>query len=380
MKERRETKIKSKRETEITPKEVLSQGEIAEERRETEITPKEVLSQEEVDLLLRSLRGGKIPIREEKEVGEEEKEKSPRYDFRKVGRFISKMRLPSLEVIHRRFANDARSILSAALQKIIDISMVSVSVGEFGSFLDNIPLPASFVVVSLNPLRGLSVWALEGPLVLSIIDILLGGMGKPVKAEGREFTRIEQRLLRRILLTLLKVYQHSWEPILRIEPEIVRLENHPQFVMIVPEADLVVSTRYDIDLGTVTGKMYIAIPYSTLEPIRTQLQTGYQPSGLGIDRKWLERLINRLSECPVSVRVELGRARITLRELLNLKKGDLIKLNTAPDEPSALVYIQDVPKYVGIPGVINEATAVMVTKVIKTEEEAREEILRRILV
>jgi Flagellar motor switch protein len=94
----------------------------------------------------------------------------------------------------------------------------------------------------------------------------------------------------------------------------------------------------------------------------------------------LERLINRLSECPVSVRVELGRARITLRELLNLKTGDLIKLNTAPDEPSALVYIQDVPKYVGIPGVINEATAVMVTKVIKTEEEAREEILRRILV
>jgi hypothetical protein len=76
MKERRETKIKSKRETEITPKEVLSQGEIAEERRETEITPKEVLSQEEVDLLLRSLRGGKIPIKEEKEVGEREREKS----------------------------------------------------------------------------------------------------------------------------------------------------------------------------------------------------------------------------------------------------------------------------------------------------------------
>jgi flagellar motor switch protein FliM len=58
----------------------------------------------------------------------------------------------------------------------------------------------------------------------------------------------------------------------------------------------------------------------------------------------------------------------------------LIKLNTAPDEPSALVYIQNVPKYVGIPGVVNETTAVMVTKVIKTEEEAREEILRRILV
>ncbi len=345
-----------------------------------EVAPAQLLSQEEVDALLRSLRGGQIPLTvpgegESKEVAE----KYPRYDFRKVGRFISKMRLPSLEVVHRRFATEARSILSAALQKIIDVGMIDVTVGEFGSFIDNIPLPSSFVVISLKPLRGFALIVIEGPLVLSMIDILLGGVGRPLKAEGREFTRIEQRLLRRVISTLLKVYQSSWEPIIRLEPEIVRLESHPQFAMIIPETDLVVSTRYELDLGMVTGKMYIGIPYSILEPIKGQLQSRYQPSGLEIDEKWMERLIKRLSECPVSLRVELGRARITLRELLALKEGDVLKLNAEPDQPSALVYVQDVPKYVGLPGILNESKAIMVTKVIRNEEEAREEVLRRIV-
>jgi flagellar motor switch protein FliM len=349
-------------------------------KKEEEVAPAQLLSQEEVDALLRSLKGGEIPLTvpEEKE-RKGVAEKYPRYDFRKVGRFISKMRLPSLEVVHRRFATEARSILSAALQKIIDVGMIDVTVGEFGSFIDNVPLPASFVVISLKPLRGFALIVIDGPLVLSMIDILLGGIGRPLKAEGRELTRIEQRLLRRVISTLLKVYQSSWDPIIHLEPEIVRIESHPQFAMIVPETDLIVSTRYDLDLGMVTGRMYIGIPYSILEPIKDQLQSRYQPSGLEIDEKWLERLIKRLSECPVSVIAELGRARITLRELLALKEGDVLKLNAEPDQPSALVYVQGVPKYVGLPGILNESKAVMVTKVIRTEEEAREEVLRRIV-
>ncbi len=369
------------KEVEKKEEEVGAKEEREGKKQKVEVTePQPILSQDEVDALIRSLRGGELVLEKKEKEGEvSEVDRYPRYDFRKVGRFISKMRLPSLEVIHRRFATDARSILSSALQKIIDVSMTDVTVGEFGNFIDNVPLPALFVVISLKPLRGFCLWVFEAPVVMAMIDILLGGEGRAIKAEGREFTRIEQRLVRKIVSTIIKSYQTAWEPITELKPEIVRIESHPQFVSIVPETDLVVYTRYDVDLGMVSGRMYIAIPYSILEPIKTQLQSAYQPTSLELDRKWVERLIMRLKECPVGARVELGRAKITLRELINFKKGDVIRLNTSPEEESAVVHVQNIPKYKGIPGKSGNSKAVFITRSIKTEDEMRDEILRKLI-
>lgn len=372
-------KIKEKREAEEEEEEKEGEKEEGEEERRKVEDQGPLLSQEEVDSLLRSLRGGEIKI-EAKAEEERPKDRYPRYDFRKVGRFISKMRLPSLEVIHRRFATDSRSILSVALQKLIDVSMVDTSVIEFKDFMDNVPLPAVFTVISMKPLRGFCVWAFDATVAVVMVDILLGGVGKPKKAEGREFTRIEQRLIRRVINTMLKPYQEAWEPVIKLHPEIVRIESHPQFVSIVPESDLVVSTRYTIDMGMISGRMYMAIPYAILEPIKSQIQSAYQPTTLEVDKSWIERIVTRIKECPASIRVEIGKAKLTLRELLNLKAGDTLRLNTSPDEDCAIVFVQDVPKFKGIPGRSSDVKSVLITKLIKEEEEMREEILKKLIV
>jgi flagellar motor switch protein FliM len=135
-----------------------------------------------------------------------------------------------------------------------------------------------------------------------------------------------------------------------------------------------------MDLGMVTGKMYVGIPYAMLEPIRSLLQAGYQPANLEADRRWVERLIERIKEAPVTIRVELGKAKITLRELLELKKGDVIKLNAEPDEDSAIVFVQDIPKFKGILGKYGESKAVMITKKVETEKDVREEFLKKIII
>lgn len=367
----------TKKEKEREKEEEEKKKEEEEEKKKAELDQGPVLSQEEVDALLRSLRGGEIKLEPKEEVAED---KYQRYDFRRVGRFISKMRLPSLEVIHRRFSTDARSMLSIALQRIIDISMIDTSVTEFGNFMDSVPLPAVFAVISMRPLRGFCVWAFDATIATVMIDILLGGMGRPKKAEGKEFTRIEQRLIRRVINTMLKPYQDAWEPVIKLQPEISRIESHPQFVSIVPESDLVVSVRYSIDMGTVSGRMYQAIPYAILEPIKSQIQSAYQPTTLEIDRSWIERMISRLKECPVRLRVEMGKAKLTLRELLQLKSGDVLRLNSSYDEDCAIVFVEDVPKFKGIPGKSGDVKAVLITKNIEKEEDVREEVLKKLIV
>jgi len=51
-----------------------------------------------------------------------------------------------------------------------------------------------------------------------------------------------------------------------------RSEMDPQFAAIATPDDMVIATRFMIDLQNVSGTMTICIPYSTLEPIRDKLK------------------------------------------------------------------------------------------------------------
>jgi flagellar motor switch protein FliM len=73
----------------------------------------------------------------------------------------------------------------------------------FGDFCRSIPLPASFNLFKMEPLRGVSMIVWTGPWCL-LCRPFLGGRGeKHVKLEGRNFTPIELRIIEKIVKGLL---------------------------------------------------------------------------------------------------------------------------------------------------------------------------------
>ena len=78
---------------------------------------KEVLSQEEVDELLKAIRGGQVPVEQDKEKEEEREQKYKKYDFKKLERYVSKIQLPALNIIHGRFAGILMTNLGVLLRK-----------------------------------------------------------------------------------------------------------------------------------------------------------------------------------------------------------------------------------------------------------------------
>ena len=342
---------------------------------------KEILSQEEIDALLKGIEAGKVPIAPEKpaeEVTGTKERKVEKFSFSAARRMVSKMKFPAFEVIHQRFASNSRTTLSAALQRVMDLTVTSVDIMEFHWFLDNVPVPAAYSLISLKPLRGLLIIVFEAKLVYSIVDLLLGGFGRtPPKIEGREFTKIEQRLLRKVVELMIKDYERSWHPIFKVTSELVRMETHPQFVSIVPPNDLIAVVNLEMDLGESVGKVWIGMPYAMIEPIRGQLQAAYQPMRLEVDSEWISRLLERLEEVPVEVTAEIGRAKIKGEEVLALKVGDVIKLNTSADEDSTCIYIQGVPKFKALPGKLGEMKGVQITGKLESKEDIRKVVWRR---
>ena len=78
------------------------------------------------------------------------------------------------------------------------------------------------------------------------------------------------------------------------------------------------------------------------------------------------RLTTRLGVAEVDLRAVLGRTRSSVRTIIDLKVGDVIRLSTVPDEPLT-VLVSGVPKFKGMPVVQHGNMAVKITDAGKPE-------------
>jgi flagellar motor switch protein FliM len=316
----------------------------------------EVLSQEEVDALLRGIGGGDIDV--ETDAGGEPGG-TVLYDFANQDRVI-RGRMPTLEIVHDRFARNLQGAITNSLRRAVDVSMIQSDMAKFGDFMRGLPLPTSLHLFKMEPLRGYGLMVLEGKLVFAFVDAFFGGNGvSHVKMEGRDFTVIEQRLIRKVVDMALTEYERSWRSVEPLKITNVRSEVNPQFVNIVPPSDVVVTVKLEMEFEETTGIISFCIPYSTLEPIKDRLRAGFQNETVSQDSGWLERLQAQLGDVEVEVGVTLGGTEITGRDMLRLKEGDVIVLDQDSDHPAEIT-VENIPKLLGRVGVHKGKRAVQV--------------------
>ncbi len=324
----------------------------------------EVLSQEEIDALLKGVSGGEIETETE---AADVDEGIISYDLANQEKII-RGRMPTLEIVNQRFSRDFRTTMSSMLRKLVDVSPLSVDTIKFGDFLKSLPVPSSLHLFKMEPLRGYSLCAMDSKLVFALIDIFFGGDGASIlKVEGRDFTPIEDRMIRRVIIEALDDYQRSWEPVHKLTFEYVRSEMNPQFVTIVPPSDIVITTVFELEIEDTTGTLTICIPYSNIEPIRSKLYAGFQTERLEVDSNWIRRLKKLITTLEIEMRVKLSEKELTVEEILNLKEGDIISFNQDIDEPLT-AEIEEIPKYKVIPGIIKSNKAVKIKNLIHNEE------------
>ena len=332
-----------------------------------------VLSQNEVDALLKGISGGDFDM--EGDDGDDfgDEEIIP-YDLTSQDRII-RGRMPTLEIIHDRFVRMFRLTLSSALRKVVDISVRSTELIKFGEFLKTLPVPSSLNLFRMSPLRGNAIMVLETRLVFTLIDLFFGGTGElEVKAEGRDFSAIEQRMIRRVVISALEDLQASWRPVFPVQITYTRSEVNPQFVAIVPHSEVVVVVTFDVEMGRAPMSVTLCIPYSMIEPIRAKLNAGFQSDQNEVDTTWLNRFRTNLNSAKVEVGVELGRADISVRNFLNLKSGDIVSLDQEVDKPLS-VTVEGKTKFKGFQGSFKGHQALKISELVYEPPQVDEILL-----
>ena len=311
-----------------------------------------VLAQDEVDALLRGLSGGEIES--ETEAPEDDSGIVP-FDLANQDRII-RGRMPVLEIVNDRFARLCTNALSNAVRKRVELNPISIDMTKFGEFMRSLPVPTSINIFKMDPLRGNAIMVVDSRLVFALVENVFGGSGSQPKVEGREFTRIEQAVVDKIVKIALDNMEESWRPVHDVKLELVRSEINPQFAAIVPPSDVVVVITFEVELDTALGSMVICLPYATIEPIRSKLHASFQTERLEVDHAWVARLKERLMETPVEMKVLFGRTTITGNQLLRMQVGDVLVLDTDQEDLLPCT-VAGVRRYQGICGTVKAMKA-----------------------
>jgi flagellar motor switch protein FliM len=324
----------------------------------------QVLSQSEVDALLAAVSEGEVAATSPSggAGGPADDRVVVVYDLTSQDRII-RGRLPQLDVIYEKFMRAFRVSLSSALRKIASINHASTDFLKFGEFVNTLPMPTCMSVLRFNALRGSALLVIESKLAYALVDSFFGGDDRPyTKIEGKDFTPIELSIVRKVVELAIEDLENAWASVEKIDASFVRTEVNPQFVGIVPPTDVVIASTFDIELENATGTITIVIPYSTIEPIKQKLSTGFQVESDQTDKKlWTAVLQEQLLETKVDVRVELGQTEITVRDLMKLKPGDVITLDQEANGEFD-VEIEDVCKFKGYYGISHGSVAIQVTR------------------
>ena len=321
-----------------------------------------VLSQEEVDALLQGVASDDVAGEKDDEE-EYDPEEIVSFDLTAQDRII-RGRMPTLEIIHDRFVRLFRLTLSNALRRVVDINVRSTELIKFGEFIKTLPVPTSMNLFRMTPLRGNAMMVFETRLVFTLVEMFFGGGGDAeTKTETRDFTEIESRMIKRVIISGLEDLQTSWRPVFPAQVNYVRSEVNPQFVSIVPHSEIVVVVTFDIEIGRAPMSIIVCVPYSMIEPIRTRLNAGFQSEQDEKDNTWSNRFKQNLQKVDVELIAKLGEMNISVRDFLNLQKNDVLYLEHETKTPIS-IEVNGVKKFTGFQGAYKGHKAINIDELI----------------
>jgi len=294
----------------------------------------QILSQDEIDALLKGISEGEIET--QKEVSVEEHVETKSFDFIQYTRG-KKERLPALDFIYDRFSKSFRSALSLFVEKEVEISFEPMQYVAYGDFIETLPLPTNMNVVVTEKLKGFFIVIFDAKLIFSVLETIFGSANtsKP-KVEGREFTKIEFNVIKKLIDLVCVEMEKAWAPVYEISCKYSRSEINPNYITMVTNEETVNLCELTIEIEGIKGWMKVCIPYGILETIKSYLMSTPSREDSDMREKWFMRLKERVQDVPLELRAVLGKKKMPLQEFLRLSEDNVIVIDRYVNDPVEL--------------------------------------------
>jgi flagellar motor switch protein FliM len=326
----------------------------------------DILSQNEIDELLKALTAGDIDVQQIQSNKKEKKVKL--HDFKKPPKFANDHKR-TLQFIYENYARLIQSFLSGYLRTLVQVDVMSVDALQYSEFSNSLANPVVLGIVDFSPLTGSVIFEMDPSIAYALIDRILGGRGSAMD-RVRSFTEIELAIVERIIIQILNLMREPWESIIAIKPRLEKIETNAQFAQIIHPNEMVALITLNVVVGEVKGMINICIPHMVVEPIMPKLSTKLWFTNIESEKNDFNMtdIETKIGCTYVPVRAILGKTTINISEFLDLQEGDVIPLETNVNGELE-VYVGDLPKFTGKPGVKKNKVSIKISQVIRREED-----------
>ena len=291
------------------------------------------------------------------------------HDFKHPTR-VSKDQTRTLENLHSNLGRLMASSFSTIQRSVVGCDIAVVDQTTYAEFIMSLSNPSCSYTFSIEPLGGPAIIDFSLAVAYSFIDRQFGGTGGTPPQEGRQLTSIERTVMTKVVTRTLADLETTWEQLIKIQVSDAELETNPEFMQVASPSDTVVLIAFEVNSQHASGLVNLCYPYFTLEPVMAYLNVQTWASReKGSRESTREDRLTQLDRVYAPVKAVLGTAVVGLGEVLNLKEGDVLKLDTSVKQ-DAVVFVGARPKFRARVGLSGKRRAVQLTDAIVKADES----------
>lgn len=324
-----------------------------------------MLSQDEIEALIASLAGdgdnASEEVRPSAKAEPEVHKNIKAYDFRYPDKF-SREHMRTFQVLYGHFCRSFAAALASYLRTGVQMHVTLTEEILYDEYMRTLANPTLMFVVGMAPLSGQTIVEMNLSVARTILDRLLGANGL-LPPRQMEMTEIELGLLAKIGELLRGSLTEAWQNVAELDVSLQEPAFAPDFVQVTLPGESTVMIVIEIAMLNTTGTMSMCLPHPMLAPIMDKLsaQSWFAGASTGVAGDKPLAITEPIGDVEMPITVELGRRTMTLRDLLSLHEGQVIRLDTSANADLPIEIGRSV-KFEGRPGLLGKNVAVEITR------------------
>lgn len=291
------------------------------------------------------------------------------YDF-KQPKLVSKEIIRAMRDIHDLYARHIKQIFSNVLNHSVEVALLDVEQVVFSEYLNEIDPPSSIFLFNIEELGDWAVLQMEPGFCVYCVERQSGGYKIDLE-EKRTLTRIEEKIIGRVIDKSLNELSHVWSTYIAFKIENYIYESKPSNIRTISANAPGIVVRFNFKFDDFKIPFSICYPYGMLKDnllSGNTLNMGKSNTTEALTSQQKKNYEDEIKQVASELKVHLGEANMPLKKLIQLSEGDLIMLNRQIEEPLQIV-VNNRDMMNGYPGTINGKKAIKIFNIKKNRND-----------
>jgi len=290
------------------------------------------------------------------------------YDFRRP-QYLSAEQMRNLQRVHAAAADTLQERLTRVYGGAAQVRLERVEEEAFGLLLSSLAPHTYTCVLNLEPLKARGILYVESRICLSFVDRVLGGFSKE-PPQPRPLTAIDEATVEGVIERMLGCLREHWRDFCDIKLTVEDRRTEPDMVELWNKGEPVLVVTLAMSGGLGEGLIRLCMPVARLKAAvdGSVLRAAGQAASPEQAAEVRKKLMRSLERTKLSVAAAFEPVEVPMRNLMNLRTGDILRVDHPVDEP-ILLRVGRKARFAVKMGLRGRRKAVQVVERLDSEEE-----------